>query len=582
MKKPPRFPRGMSAGISVAPAATSFWFPADSLERQTKSGGGFSYRDTRVWLGRTPTDNAEPVGWMDDRHMVTIAGSRSGKGTSAIIPALCEYAGSVICIDPKGENAQRTAARRGSGTSNLRGLHQDVYVLDPYNVSDVEALYQATFDPLEALGADGSQTLEEAGLIAEALVIGSHERDPHWDESAKAIIEALILHVVSHHRHETDKSLARVRVLVRDGDKEALQALKDEAKENNDEQVLQSLKRYSAFDALLLEMKENPAFEGIISGAASGLKDLGERERGSVLSTARRNLKFLDAPEMQACLRTSDHALKIEDLRRNKHGVSVYIVLPSRLMEMHSRWMRLILNLTISRLERDTAPAAKSDLPVLAILDEFPTLRHLPALETAVAYMAGFGLKLWAILQDLSQLKRHYPNSWETFLGNAGMLQFFGNSDPTTLEYIAKRLGEIEVIRETSTLNKNEATTISDISDFEKLQSTAGGQGLDKFLGSFRLENSTESTSKSFSEATSTNQVLQKTDLMTPDEIRRYFSRASGLQIVTLADFRPLFLRRTPYFEDPFFAGKYVQTEGETTTLADPHTRRSIASSRDS
>ncbi len=562
VSKVPRFPRGLSRGATLAPLATSFWFPVESLEQQAIAGSAFTYRKGRIWLGRTATERAEPVGWMDDRHMVTIAGSRSGKGTSAIIPALCDYPGSVICIDPKGENACRTAARRGFGTSSMEGMHQDVYVLDPYGISGVESEYLATFDPLAGLTAETEDVQEQAGLIAEALVVSVDPENAHWDESARALIEALILHVITWHAYEGDRTLGRVRTLLRDGDREAYAQFwaKHDAKVEAGAAQPVKLRKLSPFDILLEVMKSNDAFEGAIFGAASGLKDLGDRERGSILSTARRNLKFLDAPKMRRCLQQSEHTLDLKDLKLAPKGISVYLVLPSRLMKTHARWMRLLLNLTVAQMESVASPPQQGH-PVLAILDEFPTLGHLPVLETAIGYMAGFGLKIWAIIQDLSQLQRDYPTSWETFLGNAGLLQFFGNSDPTTLDFIARRLGEIEVIRQTENRSETEVASTSDISDFDKLQRTREASGIRKALGSFALENSTESSTKSISSSETTLQTIQKTELMTPDEIRRYFSRASGLQIIALADYRPIFLRRTPYFMDEHFAGLFNEKE---------------------
>jgi type IV secretion system protein VirD4 len=49
------------------------------------------------------------------------------------------------------------------------------------------------------------------------------------------------------------------------------------------------------------------------------------------------------------------------------------------------------------------------------------------------------------VLQDVGQLKALYKDRWETFMGNAGVLQFFGNNDLTTLEWISKRLGNTTV-----------------------------------------------------------------------------------------------------------------------------------------
>ena len=75
------------------------------------------------------------VGWDDDRHVMTIAGTRAGKGTSLIIPNLFLYKGSALVLDPKGENAEMTAARRGKGAIGVKGLGQEVHVLDPFGVT---------------------------------------------------------------------------------------------------------------------------------------------------------------------------------------------------------------------------------------------------------------------------------------------------------------------------------------------------------------------------------------------------------------------------------------------------------------
>ena len=68
-------------------------------------------------------------------------------------------------------------------------------------------------------------------------------------------------------------------------------------------------------------------------------------------------------------------------------------------------------------------------------------------MEQAAAYFPGFGVKLWAVLQDLGQLRRHYKASHQTFLGNAGVLQFFSNSDKETLDAISDRLGSLSFVR---------------------------------------------------------------------------------------------------------------------------------------
>lgn len=78
---------------------------------------------------------------------------------------------------------------------------------------------------------------------------------------------------------------------------------------------------------------------------------------------------------------------------------------------------------------------------MLFLLDEFAALGHLRPVETAVGLLRGHGVKIWPILQDLSQIKAHYPRSWESFLANAGAIQVFGTNDQGTAEYFSKMTG---------------------------------------------------------------------------------------------------------------------------------------------
>ena len=107
------------------------------------------FRNGALWLGRLP--DGAPVGYADDRHVCLVSGSRSGKGTSAIINNLCLWPGSVVVVDPKGENATVTAARRGAGSAHAEGMGQAVHVLDPFGAATVDERYRSRFNPLDAL-----------------------------------------------------------------------------------------------------------------------------------------------------------------------------------------------------------------------------------------------------------------------------------------------------------------------------------------------------------------------------------------------------------------------------------------------
>ena len=137
-------------------------------------------------------------------HLLTIAPTRSGKGVGAIIPNLLLADRSILCIDPKGENARVTArARRRFGA---------VHVLDPFAAS---GLPSAAFNPLDALDPYSLDLAEDVAAVADALVYDPPGQvgEAHWNEEAKALIAGVILHVVCD-SDSGPRTLATVRNLL--------------------------------------------------------------------------------------------------------------------------------------------------------------------------------------------------------------------------------------------------------------------------------------------------------------------------------------------------------------------------------
>jgi len=107
-----------------------------------------------VLLGASLFDPKWIVGFSDDRHVCTIATNRAGKGRSVIIPNLITWRGSVLVIDPKGQNALVTAMARGKGGAGLtHPLGQTVRVLDPLGEIREPLLQncKARFNPIAGL-----------------------------------------------------------------------------------------------------------------------------------------------------------------------------------------------------------------------------------------------------------------------------------------------------------------------------------------------------------------------------------------------------------------------------------------------
>lgn len=345
-------------------------------------------------------------------HLITLAPTRAGKGVGTVIPNLLAVDRSVLVIDPKGENARIAGeARRRFGT---------VHILDPFEVSGHAS---ACYNPFDRLTPDSLDLGEDAASLTEALVMdpAGQVQEAHWNEEAKAILGGLIMFCVCHEERDR-RSLATVR--------EYLTLPPDRLK------------------ALLELMQDSDAAGGLIARAANRFLGKADREAASVLSNAQRHTHFLDSPRIARCLARSDFAFS--DLR---HRItSIFLVLPPNRLDAYSRWLRLLVSQALQEIARDaealaattSAQSASQRLkaPTLFLLDEFAALGRLEAVERAMGLMAGYGLQLWPILQDMSQLRDLYGDRANTFIANAGVQQVFGVNDFETAKWLSQMIGQ--------------------------------------------------------------------------------------------------------------------------------------------
>ena len=152
---------------------------------------------------------------------------------------------------------------------------------------------------------------------------------------------------------------------------------------------------------------------------------------------------WLDSARVHGVLTKNN--FRLADLKRKR--MTIYLCLPATRMATHARWLRLMILLTLSVMERTEG---KPKLPVLFVLDEFPALGHMQAIETAAGLMAGFGVKLWTIIQNVGQLKQHYDKGWETFFANSGVVTAFGVSDSESLKVLSDMLGRTSIVEQSA------------------------------------------------------------------------------------------------------------------------------------
>jgi type IV secretion system protein VirD4 len=369
------------------------------------------------------------LGHMDDRPIVTFAAARSGKTSTVLEPNLYLYPGSMLVLDPKGELAPTARVRRLLG--------HDVHVLDPFGQSSEPG---ACFNALDELDPESWVVVDDAKAITHALVVDNGDaRAQHWNDSARTLLLGIILLTLTF--PERERNLVTVRQLLSltyPRLAHAVDAARVRAKERLDEEYFDE-NRVAVQTLLRTMSRAGGRFEGILAAIGNRFLGTPQTERGSVFSTASVQTDFLDSlPLRKISVRSDFH---LADLR-SERPTTIFLCLPVGRMESHYRWLRLIVQMACITLERmGTYPRDRA--PILYLMEEFATLGHMEIMERAAAYFPGFGIKLWAVLQDATQLKRYYGNSWETFLGNAGLIQCFANGDEETLGYIARRLAKL-------------------------------------------------------------------------------------------------------------------------------------------
>lgn len=375
----------------------------------------------------------EFIGYLDDRPMVTIAGARAGKTSTILEPNLYLYSGSALVLDPKGELARSARFRRAMG--------HDVFVLDPFGQSGERC---ACYNPLDELDPESPTLIDDVASVTNALVVDDGDsRSQHWNDSARKLLTGIILLTLSLHRSE--RNLVTVRELLCLTYKPLADAVKQAAAKALAEANLEEKQAYFdtnkvAVKTLLNRMAAlGERFGGIAAAAANRFLGSPHTERGSVFSTAATQTDFLDSLMLRQTLRRSDFSL---EALRGDRPATIFLCLPVGRMQQHARWLRLVTQLACTVLE-GLGPYPRDRPPILFMMEEFATLAHMEIMERAAAYFPGFGIKLWVVLQDVTQLQRYYSAGWETFLGNAGLLQFFANGDEETLRYAASRMEKL-------------------------------------------------------------------------------------------------------------------------------------------
>lgn len=217
---------------------------------------------------------------------------------------------------------------------------------------------------------------------------------------------------------------------------------------------------------------------------------------------------------------------------------SIYICLPPSQIARMKRWMRSLIRTGLDAKMFSSKP--HKGARTLFLLDEFSSLGKMSEIEESAAYMAGYGIKLVPVIQNIGQVKELYAKNWETFLANAGAIIAWGLNDLESEKYVSDRIGN---------------TLTWEISKSAGTSTQAG---------------------KWFSSSSSENQstALQERPVRRPNEVHADGSREEGRAFILPASSEPFMVARANYydqwkndkiFDSPEFIEEWEAKHGENT-----------------
>ena len=412
-------------------------------------------------------------------HVLCFAPTRSGKGVGLVVPSLLTWSGSAIVHDIKGEN--------WSLTSRFRVGFGQVLLFDPTNLNS------NAYNPLLEIRR-GPSEIRDVQNIADVLVDpeGSLDRRNHWEKTSHSLLVGAILHVLY---AEANKSLAGVANFLSDPSRDI-------------KSTLDLMMRTPH----LGQDKPHP----VVASAARELKNKSDNECSGVLSTAMSFLGLYRDPIVAEV--TSRCDWRIADLTSNDRPTTLYIVIPPSDISRTKPLIRLMLNQIGRRLTEDLEEKNKRHR-LLLMLDEFPALGRLDFFESALAFMAGYGIKAFLIAQSLNQIEKAYGAN-NSILDNCHVRVSFATNDERTAKRVSDALGMATEIR----AMKNYA-----------------GHRLSPWLGHLMVSRSETAR-----------------PLLTPGEIMQL---SPDDEIVMVSGTRPIRAKKARYYEDAYLMERIMKAE---------------------
>ena len=393
---------------------TARWATADDVERASLLA------ETGATVG---SFGGKPLRHNGPEHILAFAPTRSGKGVSLVLPTLLEWEESTVVLDIKGENhALSSGYRDAAGHRVLK-----------FEPTAPEG--SVRFNPLAEIRIGTDYELMDCQNVA-AMIIdpdGKGLRD-FWMQSGFEWLSGAILHVLYRVREEEKRvaTLADVNRIMSAA----------EFKKSGDRMMF-------LIEKMIRHEHGRGSVNDEVRRVASKMAGRAREERSGVHSSSLTQLSLYSDSIIARNIQKSDFTL--DELKNGEAPVTLYIVIPPSDIDRLRPLIRVIFNIMLRRLTSEMYfDRAREDKGykhrLLLMLDEFTSIGKLNILEKSLAFMAGYGLKCFIVVQDLTQLQQAYGRE-ESVMSNCHVRVAFAPNKLETAKTLSDMLGKQTIIQ---------------------------------------------------------------------------------------------------------------------------------------
>lgn len=341
-------------------------------------------------------------------NILVVGGSGAGKSRGFALPNIMQCCCSMVITDPKAELLRKTG-----GLLEKKGY--EVRVFDLIN-PDTSFCY----NPFEYVHDDKDVLRLISNLIQNTTPKGSQSSDPFWEKSETALLQALMLYLL-HEAPPEEQNFAMIM--------EMLGSAQVKEEDEDYESPLDIL-----FDRL--EMRDP---DSIAVKQYHIYKQAAGKTAKSILISVGVRLAAFNLPQIAKLTNTDE--LDLSSMGERK--VALFCCIPDA-----DTSLNYLVGMIYSQLFQtlyymaDRVHGGALSVPVNCIMDEFPNVSLPNEFEKILATCRSRSIYCSIIIQNMSQLKALFKDSWESLVGNCDEFLYLGGNEKETHKYVSELLGK--------------------------------------------------------------------------------------------------------------------------------------------